>query len=83
MLLMRQGEQAWLLSGGAGNHEFARLFYCDDGKGLRYRVGQGGAPKLGPFELLAVDIDERGAHLSWSQGRKSLIPRDWYQLTWA
>lgn len=83
MLLMKQGEQAWLLSAGGGNHEFARLFWCDsDGKGSRYRVGAGGNHKLGGFELLGADLDERGATLTWSEGRKSFIPSSWYQLTY-
>lgn len=84
MLLMKQGEQAWLLAGASGNHEFARLFYFDDGKGggPRYRVGQGGVTKLGPSELVAVFIDAHGARLEWSCGRKSHIPPGWYQVTY-
>lgn len=81
-LLMKQGEQAWLMSGTAGNHEFARLFWFDDGQGARYRVGQGGAPKLGIFELEHVAVDDSGAHLTWSKGMKSHLPRTWFQLTW-
>jgi hypothetical protein len=82
MLLMRQGEQAWLLTGSRGNHEFARLFWLDDkGTGPRYLVGQGGASRLGGSALMGCDIDERGARLSWSCGRKSLIPLDWFQYT--
>jgi hypothetical protein len=82
MVLMRQGEQAWLLT-SAGNHEFARVFYCDDGrgKGTRYILREG-VSKLGQHTLLAADVDERGLELTWSTGYKSLIPRDWYQLTW-
>jgi hypothetical protein len=84
MLLMRSGEQAWLLSTDGGNHEFARVFWCDaDGKGARYRVGAGGVPRLGPFVLMQVAVDDRGAELTWSQGRKSWIPKEYYQYTWS
>ncbi len=84
MLLMRQGEQAWLLTTDGGSHEFARVFWCDqDGKGARYRVGQGGAPKLGRFDLLHVAVDARGATLTWSGDRKSWIPADYFQYTWS
>ncbi len=86
MLLLRQGEQAWLLTTDGGNHEFARLFWCDtDGKGSRYRVGQGGAPGFhgGMYMLHHVEVDERGATLTWSRGRKSWIPGDYFQFTWA
>lgn len=80
---MKQGEHAWLLSTAGGNHEFARLFWCDaEGKGTRYRVGQGGDPKLGPHQLLHVAVDDDGARLTWSGGRKSSIPRSWFQFTW-
>lgn len=82
-LLMKQGEQGWLLSAGGGNHEYARLFWCDsDGKGPRYRVGMGGDPKLGRFALLGADLDEKGAALTWSDGRRSFIPSSWYQVTY-
>jgi hypothetical protein len=81
---MRQGEQAWLLSAGGGNHEYARVFWCDaDGDGARYRVGGGGAHKLGGFVLLHVAVGARGAELTWSQGRKSFIPGEYFQYTWA
>lgn len=82
MLLLRQGEQAWLLT-SKGNYEFARLFWLDEdnGKGPRYRVGQGGVNRLGSSELLGCDIEREGARLSWSCGRKSLIPLDWFQYT--
>lgn len=84
MLLMKQGEQGWLLAGGGGNHEFARCFFFDDGKGggSRYLVGLGGSNRLGVYALEHVAVDETGAHFSWSQGRKSHIPRDWFQATW-
>lgn len=82
-MLMKAGEQGWLLSSGGGNHEFARLFWCDpDAKGARYRVGQGGDAKLGRFELLSANFGDRGADLVWSDGRRSFIPVSWYQLTW-
>lgn len=84
MLLMRQGEQAWLLAGKEGNHEFARMFWFDDGKGAgpRYIVGMGGISRLGPSELVGAAITDEGATLSWSCGRKTLIPLGWYQLTY-
>lgn len=82
MLLMKQGEQGWLLQGKAGNHEFARAFYMDDGKGTRYMVGQGGVSRLGPSELWGIDIDARGATFHWSTGLTSWIPSTWYQLSY-
>lgn len=86
---MKQGEQAWLLTGDGGNHEYARLFWCetkrdtDAGTGPRYRVGQGGDAKLGGNALISVNCDERGAHLVWSNGRQSFLPVTWYQLSWS
>jgi len=82
MLLMRQGEQAWLLAGREGNHEFARMYWYDDGKGPRYIVGIGGVGRLGPSELHHAAITDEGATLTWSCGRKTLIPLGWYQLTY-
>lgn len=84
MLLMKQGEQGWLLTGGGGgNHEFARLFWCDpDGKGLKYRVGLGGASRLGTYELLGCDVTAEGVMLEWTGGRQSFIPQGWYQVSW-
>lgn len=83
MLLMKQGEQAWLLTSDGGNHEFARVFWMAvREEEARYRVGQGGNARLGPHVLEAVDIDARGARLSWEGGRKSWIPADWFQLTY-
>lgn len=83
MLLMKQGEQGWLLAGKAGNHEFARAFYMDpDGKGSRYIVGQGGNVRLGPAELWGIDVGADGATFRWSTGATSWIPSGWYQVTW-
>lgn len=83
-MLVKQGEQGWLLGGASGNHEFARCFYWDDGKGKgpRYIVGQGGASRLGVSELVGVDVDPDGATFSWACGRQSHLPRSWFQLTW-
>lgn len=83
MLLLKQGEQAWLLAGASGNHEFARLQWFDDekGQGPRYRVGPGGNARLGPADLLHCAIDDHGATMEWSGDRMSFIPRDWFQVT--
>jgi hypothetical protein len=83
MLLMKQGEQAWLLAGSAGNHEFARMFFFDDGKGKgpHYRLREG-SPRLGPSELVHVAVSATGCDLEWSCGRKSHIPPGWYQVTY-
>lgn len=84
MLLMKQGEQAWLLTSDGGNHEFARCFWLakSEEETPRYRVGAGGNARLGPHTLEHVEIDARGARLSWEGGRKSWIPADWFQLTY-
>lgn len=83
MLLMRQGEQGWLLTGNAGNHEFVRVFYVDDGKGKgpQYRVRDGFA-RFGASELLHAALDDGGVTLSWSCGRKTRIPQSYYQYTY-
>lgn len=81
MLLMKQGEQAWLLT-QEGTHEYARIYWIDkDGKGPRYHVRDGFA-RVGSQEMVGCDLDERGANITWSKGAKSWIPRDWYQYTW-
>lgn len=82
-LLLKQGEQTWLLTSDDGNHEFARVFWMDPKKEgqPRYILRDGGA-RLGKSELLHIAVDNDGAHLTWSGGRYSQIPRDWYQLTW-
>jgi hypothetical protein len=88
MVIVRQGEQGWFLCGAKGNHEFARLFYFDDGKvhngkeGPRYFIGQGGVNRLGPSELLAADLDNEGLTMTWSCGRVSHLPRTWLQVTY-
>lgn len=85
MVIVRQGEQAWFLCGAQGNHEFARLFYFDDGKnstGPRYFVGAGGVDRLGPSRLLHVSLDADGLTLEWSCGRRSHLPRTWIQVTY-
>ncbi len=79
MLLMKQGEQAWLQMGAAGNHEFARLAWLDDGKG--YRLA-GGAARLGIATLAHCSIEADGAKLQWSTGHKSSIPQSWFQYTY-
>lgn len=84
MLLMRQGEQAWLLLGQGGNHEFARAFYFDsarDDKGPRY-VLRDGVGKLGAAELQHLAIERDGAFFEWSTGHRSFIPANFFQLTW-
>lgn len=85
MLLMKSGEQAWLLAGSEGNHEFARVFYFADvkrGKTEADYFVQGQGSRVGPSFLEHVSIGDDGATLSWSCGRKSVIPKGWYQVTY-
>lgn len=80
---MKSGEQAWLLAGTEGNHEFARVFYMVRRQDTEpsYIVRDNG-PRVGPSTLEHVCVDQAGATLSWSCGRKSQIPKDWYQVTY-
>lgn len=77
MLLMRTGEQAWLLTADGGSHEFSKVRYFDGGYKLRDPN-----PRLGPAELVGMAVDEKGAHLSWSGERHTWIPSGWFQLSW-
>lgn len=80
---MKQGEQAWLLAGAEGNHEFARVFFiAPKGEDAPRYILKDGKARIGPSELVHVEVAADGATLTWSCGRKSLIPKDWYQLTW-
>lgn len=83
MLLMKSGEQAWLLAGTEGNHEFARVFFMVKRGGTKpeYIVRDNGS-RVGPSFLEHLALDGNGATLSWSCGRKSQIPKDWYQVTY-
>lgn len=85
-LLLRKDEQAWLLTSDRGHHEFDRVFYMvtkdREAEGARY-ILRAGQARLGGIELLGIDLDERGAHLSWSDGRRSEIPRSYYQYSYA
>ena len=76
MLLMRQGEQAWLLT-ATGNHEFARVFWFDGD----YRLREG-FNRVGTSKLLNAALDDAGATLRWSCGRVTQIPRAWYHYTY-
>ena len=80
---MKQGEQAWLLTGPAGSHEFSRVYWCgtrdDATPGYRVVDGRG---RLGQQVLEGVSVDERGANLTWTNGYRSHIPGSWYQLTY-
>lgn len=77
MLLLRQGENGWLLTADGGNHEFSKARYEKGGYKLRDPN-----PRLGPHTLEHIAIDADGALFTWSGGRKSWLPRDWYQATW-
>jgi hypothetical protein len=83
MLLLRLGEQAWFLAGADGNHEFARAFYfAPKGEaGARY-ILKDGKDRMGPSHCWGIDIDRDGATFTWSCGRKSHIPQDYFQCTW-
>jgi hypothetical protein len=83
LLLVRQGEQAWLLAGMGGNHEFARAFYFapKDEAAPRYILKDGKA-RIGPSTCIGIDVDRDGATFSWDCGRKSHIPQDYFQCTW-
>lgn len=86
-LLLRKDEHAWLLTSDRGHHEFDRVFYMTlkgrEEEGPRY-ILKAGVAKLGGLELMGCDLDESGATLSWSDGRKSHIPRSYYQYSyWA
>lgn len=83
MLLLRTGEQAWLLTGTKGNHEFTRAFYCvpKEGEEARYIV-KDGRDRLGPSNLVHIAVDADGATFSWSCGRKTLVPQDYFQVTY-
>lgn len=77
MLLMRTGEQGWLLTADGGSHEFSKVRYFDGSFKLREPTA-----RLGPAELTGMAVDEKGAHLTWSGGRHTWIPANWYQLSW-
>lgn len=80
---MKAGEQAWLLTGPQGSHEFSRLYWCGTREDAtpQYRVVDG-RNRVGQLTLEHVAIDQQGAWLTWSGGFKSQIPGSWYQLTW-
>lgn len=79
---MKQGEQAWLLGGDKGNHEYANIRYMSlKGEPAKYIV-KDGYSRLGGIELLHIAVDGDGARLTWSQGFRTLIPPGWYQVTY-
>lgn len=84
MLLLRQGEQAWFLSSDAGNHEFAKVrFEKRPGADTpTYNVREGFARVGGGVDLVHAAIEADGAHLTWSTGAKSFIPKDYFQVTY-
>lgn len=81
---MKQGEQAWLLAGPDGNHEFSRVFWTTrKGADAPGYIVRDGTPRIGAgIDLTHIAADDKGAQLTWSNGLKSFIPRDWYQLTY-
>lgn len=84
MLLMRTGEQAWFMSPDRGNHEFARVSWLTPrGKDEPQYILKEGHAKLGGVGLLHAALDDAGALLTWDNGAKSWIPREWYQYTWS
>ncbi len=83
MLLLRQGEQAWLLTGGSGKHEFARAYFCSPkpDEAPRYIV-RDGSPRIAQgIELVHVSVTTQGADLEWSTGHVSHIPSDYFQYS--
>jgi hypothetical protein len=83
MLLLRTGEQAWFLSSTQGNHEFQKVrFESRNGAAPSYNVREGFARVGGNVDLVHLAVEADGAHLSWSTGAKSFIPKDYFQLTW-
>lgn len=81
MLLMKQGEHAWLMRADTSNQEFSKVFwFTKDGEtGYRLRDGYG---KFGESTLLNCALDAAGCLLTWSCGRKTWIPQSWYSYTW-
>lgn len=81
MLLLRQGEQAWLLTGGSGKHEFARAYFCSPkaGDAPRYIVRDGGPRLANGIELVHVAVTADGADFAWSSGHVSHVPGDYFQ----
>lgn len=83
MLLMKSGEQAWLLAGSEGSTEFARVYwYTKRDKSEPEYVVRDNSNRVGQSFLWHLALDERGAQLEWSCGRRSFIPADWYQVTY-
>lgn len=79
---MKQGEQAWLLGGDKGNHEYANIRYMSlKGEPAKYIV-KDGYSRLGGIELLHIAVDASGAWLTWTKGYRTYIPQAWYQCTW-
>ncbi len=80
-LLMRQGEQAWLLT-SEGHTEFSRCFWMKDQRGdVGYRI-RDNFGRVGKSDCVGCAIDETGCTISWSCGRKTHLASGWYQLTW-
>jgi hypothetical protein len=84
-LLLRKDEHAWLLTSDCGHHEFDRVFYMTlkgrEHEGPRY-ILKAGVGKLGGLELTHCAVDADGATLTWADGRRSQIPRTYFQYTW-
>lgn len=84
-LLLRKDEQAWLLTSDRGHHEFDRIWFMPlphrEHEGPRY-ILKAGVAKLGGIELMHCGITDKSAILEWSDGRRSEIPRSYFQMTW-
>lgn len=84
-LLLRKDEQAWLLTSDRGHHEFDRIWFMPlpnlAHEGPRY-ILKAGVAKLGGIELMHCGITDKSAILEWSDGRRSEIPRSYFQMTW-
>lgn len=52
-----------------------------EAEGPRYIV-KAGEGRLGGIQLMHCVIGVNGADLEWSDGRRSHLPRDYFQLTW-
>ncbi len=82
MCLLRSGEQAWLCTEDAGNHEFARVFWLrTPTKPEPQYMLREASNRLGSTYLLHADIDSERMRLEWTGGRVTEIPRDYFSMT--
>ncbi len=83
MVLLRSGEQAWLCTEDAGNHEFARVFYVKTPtKPEPHYLLREASNRLGTTYLLGCDIDGDRMRLEWTHGRVTEVPRSYFQMTY-